>query len=216
MRKNAQNIEKKAEKTLKNACFSLKNGWYYVAYSGGIGWHTSTPDGYTKVQNKSTNVLLFIELSVTGIDRGLCFLIRKREQIDPHFPQFYTREVFFLAGVLSVAFLTGIRYHEKTKKYRGMRCAVQALPFGVPPPLRNRRRCHTIPPGIYAVQPVLLVPVVPVEVIGLNAKPSQYLRKLSAILRLLCSVCFRPVCACAILSRCCCGISLRHCLFAIL
>ena len=75
-------------------------------------------------------------------------------------------------------------------------------------PLRNRRR--------YTVPPVVVVPVVvPVEVTGLYAKPSQYLRKLSAILRLLCSLCFRPVCACAILSRCCCGISLRHCLLAI-
>ena len=86
MIKTAQNIEKKAEKTLKNACFSLKNGWYYVAYSGGIGWHTSTPDGYTKVQTKSTNVLLFIELSVTGIDRGVMFFNSETRTDRPTFP----------------------------------------------------------------------------------------------------------------------------------
>lgn len=133
MRKNAQNIEKKAEKTLKNACFSLKNGWYYVAYSGGIGWHTSTPDGYTKVQTKSTNVLLFIELSVTEIDRGLCFLIRKRHPRHPHFAPFFTREVFFSGGVLPVAFLTGIRYHKKKISGYAVRCSIFAV-WGTPTP----------------------------------------------------------------------------------
>ena len=129
MIKTAQNIEKKAEKTLKNACFSLKNGWYYVAYSGGIGWHTSTPDGYTKVQTKSTNVLLFIELSVTGIDRGLCFLIRKREQIDPHSPRFYTREVFFWWGFCRWRSLQGLDTTKKIKKISGY--AVRGSSFAV-------------------------------------------------------------------------------------
>ena len=150
MRKTAQNIEKKAEKTLKNACFLLKNGWYCVAYSGGIGWHTSAPDSYTKIQTKLTNVLLFIELSVTGIDRGLCFLIRKRHPRHPHFAPFFTRELFFSGGVLPVAFLTGIRYHEKNKKNIGV-CGAgfKLCRLGYPPPLRNRRRCHTIPPVVY-------------------------------------------------------------------
>ena len=150
MRKTAQNIEKKAVKTLKNACFLLKNGWYYVAYSGGIGWHTSAPDSYTKTQTKLTNVLLFIELSVTGIDRGLCFLIRKRHPRHPHFAPFFTRELFFWGGVLPVAFLTGIRYHEKIKKISGYAVRVSSCAvWGTPPPLRNRRRCHTIPPVVY-------------------------------------------------------------------
>lgn len=198
MRKTAQNIEKKAVKTLKNACFLLKNGWYYVAYSGGIGWHTSAPDSYTKTQTKLTNVLLFIELSVTGIDRGLCFLIRKRHPRHPHFAPFFTRELFFWGGVLPVAFLTGIRYHEKIKKISGYAVRVSSCAvWGTPPtpqepptvPYNTTRRLSVN----YAVPPVLLVPVVPVEVTGLNANPSQYLRKLSAIFCLLCSVCFRPV-----------------------
>ena len=121
----------------------IKNGCYCVAFRPVPVPEPQPPDGYTSAQTGITNVLLFIYLAVTGIDRGLSFLIRNRHPRHPQRPRFFTRKVFFSVWVTVAACLTGIKYHEKIKKkYRGTRCGVRVPVVGVPPPPQDVKPCR--------------------------------------------------------------------------